>query len=114
MNYWLDLFTGTTWDEFRGAGACVTGFREHNWKRGQNMTFRTNEGMSLSNDTELANSHAKLALLEKRYAALRSAETTGTTGDAHLRDVTMRSLLATMKQFREEIARYEARQPAGR
>lgn len=27
MNYWLDLFTGTTWDEFRKAGASVSGFR---------------------------------------------------------------------------------------
>ncbi len=27
MNYWLDLFTGTTWDEFRKAGGSVTGFR---------------------------------------------------------------------------------------
>jgi len=27
MNYWLDLFTGTTWDEFREAGATVSGFR---------------------------------------------------------------------------------------
>ena len=27
MNYWLDLFTGTTWDEFRDYGANVTGFR---------------------------------------------------------------------------------------
>ena len=27
MNYWLDLFTGTTWREFREAGASVTGFR---------------------------------------------------------------------------------------
>ena len=27
MNYWLDLFTGTTWDEFRKAGATVSGFR---------------------------------------------------------------------------------------
>lgn len=26
MRYWLDLFTGTTWDEFRNSGACVTGF----------------------------------------------------------------------------------------
>lgn len=37
MNYWLDLFTGTTWDEFRKAGANVTGFREHNWKRAQGI-----------------------------------------------------------------------------
>lgn len=26
MNYWLDLFTGTTWREFREAGANVSGF----------------------------------------------------------------------------------------
>ena len=28
MNYWLDLFTGTTWEEFRKAGANISGFRE--------------------------------------------------------------------------------------
>jgi hypothetical protein len=28
MNYWLDLFTGTTWDEFRKAGANISGFRQ--------------------------------------------------------------------------------------
>ncbi|MCW5981931.1 MAG: hypothetical protein KIT09_27855 [Bryobacteraceae bacterium] len=28
MNYWLDLFTGETWDEFRKAGAKISGFRE--------------------------------------------------------------------------------------
>lgn len=28
MNYWLDLFTGKTWQEFRDAGATVSGFRE--------------------------------------------------------------------------------------
>jgi len=27
VSYWLDLFTGTTWKEFRDAGACVSGFR---------------------------------------------------------------------------------------
>lgn len=27
MTYWIDLFTGTTWDEFRKAGARITGFR---------------------------------------------------------------------------------------
>ncbi|MEK7678338.1 MAG: hypothetical protein AAB676_21110 [Verrucomicrobiota bacterium] len=26
MKYWLDLFTGTTWDEFRNSGANVCGF----------------------------------------------------------------------------------------
>ncbi|HEY4759088.1 MAG TPA: hypothetical protein VIH42_00770 [Thermoguttaceae bacterium] len=33
MNYWLDLFTGITWEEFQKAGANITGFREHNKKR---------------------------------------------------------------------------------
>ena len=37
MKYWLDLFTGTTWKEFQKAGADVTGFREHNWKRAQGI-----------------------------------------------------------------------------
>jgi hypothetical protein len=27
MNYWLDLFTGRTWDEFQKGGSNVTGFR---------------------------------------------------------------------------------------
>ncbi len=27
MDYWLDLFTGTTWDEFQKAGARISGFR---------------------------------------------------------------------------------------
>jgi hypothetical protein len=27
MTYWLDLFTGTTWKEFRAGGASVSGFR---------------------------------------------------------------------------------------
>src|SRR5262245_58173065 len=29
MNYWLDLFTGTTWREFLQAGANISGFREN-------------------------------------------------------------------------------------
>jgi hypothetical protein len=37
MNFWLDLFTGTTWQEFQAAGAAVSGFRDHNWKRAQNI-----------------------------------------------------------------------------
>ena len=28
MNYWLDLFTGTTWEEFRNAGSRISGFRK--------------------------------------------------------------------------------------
>src|SRR5918995_2455077 len=30
-NHWLDLFTGTTWQEFLDAGATVSGFRERRW-----------------------------------------------------------------------------------
>lgn len=30
-SYWLDLFTGTTWEEFLAAGGDVTGFRESRW-----------------------------------------------------------------------------------
>jgi hypothetical protein len=30
--YWLDLFTGTTWKEFREAGAKISGFRERRRK----------------------------------------------------------------------------------
>ena len=26
MNYWLDLFTGTTWNEFQKSGASISGF----------------------------------------------------------------------------------------
>ncbi|MDI9550008.1 MAG: EVE domain-containing protein [Chloroflexota bacterium] len=30
-DYWLDLFTGTTWQEFTQAGATTSGFRENRW-----------------------------------------------------------------------------------
>lgn len=36
-NYWLDLFTGATWQEFLDAGADVTGFRESRWRTVQQM-----------------------------------------------------------------------------
>jgi hypothetical protein len=37
MSYWLNLFTGTTWQEFQNAGSSVSGFRDHNWKRAQEI-----------------------------------------------------------------------------
>jgi hypothetical protein len=37
MNYWLDLFTGTTWREFREAGANVSGFRARQLKTAKRM-----------------------------------------------------------------------------
>ncbi|MCX6376105.1 MAG: EVE domain-containing protein [Armatimonadetes bacterium] len=30
-NYWLDLFSGATWQEFLDAGSSVSGFRESRW-----------------------------------------------------------------------------------
>jgi hypothetical protein len=36
-NYWLDLFTGTTWKEFIDAGGKASGFRESRWKAVQQM-----------------------------------------------------------------------------
>jgi predicted RNA-binding protein with PUA-like domain len=36
-NYWLDLFSFTTWQEFLDAGANVPGFRENRWKVIQQM-----------------------------------------------------------------------------
>src|SRR4051794_36747362 len=32
MNYWLDLFTGGTWEEFQKAGSAVSGFRARQQK----------------------------------------------------------------------------------
>jgi hypothetical protein len=64
--------------------------------------------MSLANDTELANTRAKLARLEKLYHTVRA----DVTGDVNVREVSLRSLKRTINQFREEIARYQSRQPA--
>ena len=35
--YWLDLFTGTTWQEFLNAGATISGFRKRRWKTVQRI-----------------------------------------------------------------------------
>jgi len=37
MTYWLDLFTGKTWQEFLDARGAVSGFREGRWKAVQRM-----------------------------------------------------------------------------
>ncbi|MBI4581429.1 MAG: hypothetical protein HY718_17130 [Planctomycetes bacterium] len=63
--------------------------------------------MNLQSDRELANTRAKLRLLEEEYEATRS----DASEDAYLREVTMRSLRRLINQLKEEIARYEARQP---
>jgi hypothetical protein len=37
MNYWLDLFTGTTWNEFQKSGASISGFSHRKRKIIQNI-----------------------------------------------------------------------------
>jgi predicted RNA-binding protein len=37
MDYWLNLFTGKTWQEFQAAGSKVSGFRERNWNRARTI-----------------------------------------------------------------------------
>lgn len=66
--------------------------------------------MSLRNDVELANTQAKLARLEARYEELRGE----TSGDEHVRELTMQSLKRYINQFKEEIARYQVHPPASR
>lgn len=40
MNYWMDLFTGTSWDEFQKAGASVSGFTHRMRKTVQSIQPR--------------------------------------------------------------------------
>ena len=35
--YWLDLFTAATWDDFKRAGGKVSGFRESRWSTVQKI-----------------------------------------------------------------------------
>jgi len=36
--YWLDLFTGTTWEEFLEHGAKISGFRESRKKTAERIS----------------------------------------------------------------------------
>jgi len=66
--------------------------------------------MTLKNDIQLANTRNKLGILEDMYQRARD----DANEDPHIRELTMRSIKATINQFKEEIARYEAHQPARR
>jgi uncharacterized small protein (DUF1192 family) len=66
--------------------------------------------MNLKSEIELANTRGKLRMLEEDYEA-RSGEI---GGDEELREITMESLKRLINQLKEEIARYEAHQPAQR
>lgn len=66
--------------------------------------------MTLRNDAELANTREKLRQLEDRYEAHRN----DAKENSHIRELTMESLKRLINQLKEEIARYETRQPAPR
>jgi hypothetical protein len=65
--------------------------------------------MNLQSHRELEATRDKLRLLEERYAA--SAREQG--GDAHVRELSMRSLKRLINQLKEEIARFESRASQG-
>lgn len=60
--------------------------------------------MSLRDDVELENTRRKLRVLEEHY----DAEKRATDGDAHVRELSMRSVKRLINELKEEIARYEA------
>ena len=60
--------------------------------------------MTLKSDVELANTRKKLQLLEERVALVKSRPVT----NAHVRQLTLQSLMSMVNQLREEIARYQA------
>jgi hypothetical protein len=91
----FDEFVGVTFASDRWGGA-----QGHD--RGDSVT--------LNSEVELINTRYKLGRLEARYEVLRHE----TGGDEHVRELTMRSLKRLINQLKEEIARYQARQPARR
>ena len=64
--------------------------------------------MSLEDDRVLANTRRTLRFLEEAYEEAR----TDTDDDEHVRELEMESLKRLINQLKEEIARYEAHQPA--
>jgi hypothetical protein len=66
--------------------------------------------VDLRNEREVANTRRKLERLEALYAA----DEKETGGDEELREAEMESLKRLINQFKEEIARYEARRPVRR
>jgi hypothetical protein len=64
--------------------------------------------MMLQSKSELTNTREKLRLLETSYEQARLDR----SGDEELREAEMESLVRFIKQLKEEIARYEAGQPA--
>ena len=61
--------------------------------------------MSIENRRQLENSRMKLQELEQLYAQADQAPST----EAHVRELTLRSLKKRINRFKEEIARFEVR-----
>ena len=61
--------------------------------------------MSLQSQRELDVTREKLQLLEERYEVNKRDQ----SGDAHVRETSMRSLRRLINQLKEEIARFESR-----
>lgn len=61
--------------------------------------------MSIENRRQLQNTKAKLEDLEQLY----ERKLHDTAADAHIRELTMRSLKKRINQFKEEIVRFETR-----
>ena len=60
--------------------------------------------MSIENRRQFENTQKKLCELEQLYERKRQEPT-----DEHVRELMLRSLKKRINQFKEEIARYEAR-----
>ena len=60
--------------------------------------------MSIENRRQCENTQAKLRELEELYERKRQEP-----NDEHVRELTLRSLKKRINQFKEEIARFEAR-----
>ena len=60
--------------------------------------------MSIENRRQFENAQAKMEELEQLYEKKRQE-----SGNEHVRELTMRSLKKRINQFKEEIARYEAK-----
>lgn len=61
--------------------------------------------MSIENRRQLENTRKKLHDLELLYSKTEQAP----SSDAHVRELTLRSLKKRINQFKEEIARFETR-----
>jgi hypothetical protein len=65
--------------------------------------------MSITNRRELEATREKLAWVEKEHESVKNQP----TDSPHTREVTLRSLKATMNQMKEGIAYFEAHAGAG-